>query len=68
MNPTVGRIVHFYSKKDAKPLAMIIVAVDEGKVVGQVFTTTGGRFSVELPWTPQAENDKGYSWDWPPRG
>ena len=67
MKPTIGRIVHFYERPDAKPRAAIVVDLD---VIGnpslRVFAARGTNDTYYYG-VPQRGETTGWFWDWPPR-
>ena len=73
MNPTVGRIVHYYPTdsdrfgETGKPIAAVIVRVWSDECVNlRLFPD-----SDDSPWVSSVPYDLEageYSWSWPPRG
>lgn len=71
MQPTVGRIVHWFEKKNKKagPIAAVVTGVDSDSETNDVHLsilfTDGIVFALFIPHIKSAgASDDGY-WDWP---
>lgn len=68
MKPTVGRIVHYYSKTKNKLVSKLHAAVvAEVHVDGQATLTVLDPDGIHFKKAPQAETPTEGHWNWPPK-
>lgn len=71
MEPTVGRIVHYYADRDADPLPLLITHVHGDKcvsgVVSDAFGPSGSTYAARSVEELTKKDYDGPRWEWPPR-
>jgi hypothetical protein len=64
MEPTIGRIVHWYDYQGVGPYAAIVTDIHEDSVS---LTVCFPNMLPELATGPYSEEPKQFHWSWPPR-